>query len=164
MIRQIIHIWILGKQFGSAIEIHANEKRTRFGRRIGRDASQKFAMDLERWDPVGDAPFHAGQRKRDLSHRVECAYNSRPGREFVSGPRDAHSTVIMDLPHADRAAKSASSPAHRKRREREPAGPYSQSHPGSKALNSEVWGGAAELSHQVGTHSQPLENAPLGRR
>ena len=46
---------------------------------------------------------------------------------------------------------SGNLPPTRRRRELDPS--YSQSHPGTKALSSGVWGGAPELSHGVSTRT-----------
>jgi hypothetical protein len=71
MVCQIIHSGIAREQFGTVIEIDANKKRTPFGRRICGNAGQKLSLDLERWNPVGEALFYTGHRKSDLLHSVE---------------------------------------------------------------------------------------------
>jgi hypothetical protein len=54
-----------------------------------------------------------------------------------------------------RLSEYPSQDLHRMRRRRELDASYSQSHPGTKALNSGVWGGAPELSHQAARAQSP---------
>jgi len=77
VVRHVVNIGGRSEQLGTIIEIHANDNRTGFGRAISRYTSQKFSMDLERWEPVRCALLHAGKRKSNTPYGVEVDGASR---------------------------------------------------------------------------------------
>src|ERR1700678_1931002 len=79
VIRHVVNLRSGGQQLGTIIEIHANDNRARFGRRIRGYTGQEFPVDLKGGKPVGCALLHPGQRQADVPYRVEV--------DFASGHR-----------------------------------------------------------------------------
>ena len=63
VVRDVVNIGSRSEQLGSIFEIHANDKRSGFGRAISGYTCQEFSVDLERVEPVRSAFLHTGQRK-----------------------------------------------------------------------------------------------------
>src|ERR1700690_2036994 len=89
VIRQVVNIRGSGEQLGAIIQIHANDKRIRFGREVSGHACQKFSVDLERREPVRCALLHAGQPKADIPYHLKV--------DFSRIVFSAHGSLLIEM-------------------------------------------------------------------
>ena len=82
MICYVVNIGIRSDQFRTIVEIHANHKRSRFGRAIDGDARHEFSIDLECRHPfaaLASTPGNASPISRTVSE-IDCGRRSKACR------------------------------------------------------------------------------------